>query len=56
MRRQEVLNLGWDDINFISGSVFIKVAKGRIPRTTFVGKKALTALIEYPQPEGSGWG
>lgn len=58
-RRAEFIALNWDDINFISGDVFIKSGKGGKSRTVFIGKRAKRALGAWkraaPKHEQAVW-
>lgn len=46
-RAVELVSLNLDDIDLVSGSVFIRQGKGRKPRTVFVGQTARRALRAY---------
>lgn len=46
-RASELLSLNLDDINFITGAIQIKHAKGNKSRTVFIGKQCRTALRRY---------
>lgn len=46
-RASELVSIDFEDYNQISGEVFIRVGKGRKPRSVFLGKKTRQALRAY---------
>jgi site-specific recombinase XerD len=47
LRRSEVINLNWGDLNIENGLVRVKHGKGKRDRSTRVGVKARQALLRY---------
>lgn len=47
VRSSELLALNIEDVDLISGSVFVRKGKGGKPRTVFMGKRARLALRRY---------
>lgn len=47
LRRAEVCALNWDDIDFTSGLVRVRLGKGRKDRSAVIGAKTRRALLAY---------
>jgi integrase/recombinase XerD len=47
LRRQEVINLNWEDVDFESGRVRVKQGKGKKDRISVIGAKTKKALMRY---------
>lgn len=56
LRRAEVCNVNWEDIDFTSGLVRVKQGKGRKDRSAVIGGRTRRALLAYrkTQTERSG--
>jgi integrase/recombinase XerD len=47
MRRMEVINLRWDDIDTERGTIFIREGKGKVDRMVPIGERALLWVEKY---------
>jgi len=47
MRRMEIINLRWDDIDVERGAIFIREGKGKVDRMVSIGERALAWLEKY---------
>lgn len=47
IRKQEITDLNYDDVNLANGEVYIRSGKGRKSRTVFIGGKTRRALSAY---------
>lgn len=53
MRAAELLDLNADDVNLITGAVFIRRGKGGQPRTVYIGRRTRQALRRYVRHSGA---
>jgi integrase/recombinase XerD len=47
LRAKELISIDLEDVNFITGMIFVRVGKGRKPRSVYLGSKSRRSLRAY---------